>query len=94
MFTLLGPTVKKPSKLVRARYRSTLLNSSFTLSPVGTNDECFRFWEAIEAGSIPIFVPRQGYDIAELLYSQRFALAGNTMERTCKVAVSTDVRNS
>ena len=25
---------------------------------VGVNEECFRFWEAIEAGSIPIYVPR------------------------------------
>ena len=25
---------------------------------VGTADDCFRFWEAIEAGSIPIYVRR------------------------------------
>ena len=23
------------------------------------HDECFRFWEAIQAGSIPVFVPRR-----------------------------------
>ena len=39
-------------------YREVLLNSSFTLCPVGTADDNFRFWEAIEAGSIPILVPR------------------------------------
>lgn len=25
----------------------------------GDHDECFRFWEAIEAGSIPVFVRRE-----------------------------------
>jgi hypothetical protein len=40
------------------RYRETLLASSFTLAPVGTADDCFRFWEAIEAGSVPVFVRR------------------------------------
>lgn len=39
-------------------YRSVLQRSSFTLCPVGTGDDNFRFWEAIEAGSIPIVVPR------------------------------------
>lgn len=39
-------------------YRDTLLNSSFTLCPVGGADDNFRFWEAIEAGSVPIFVRR------------------------------------
>ncbi len=41
-----------------AEYRTILLRSSFTLCPVGTGDDNFRFWEAIEAGSIPITVPR------------------------------------
>jgi len=35
-------------------YRSLLLNSVFTLSPIGNNVECFRIWEACEAGSIPV----------------------------------------
>ena len=39
-------------------YRQALLDSSFTLCPVGAGDDSFRFWEAIEAGSIPILVPR------------------------------------
>ena len=42
----------------RDSYREVLLKSSYTLCPVGTADDCFRFWEAIEAGSIPIFVRR------------------------------------
>jgi hypothetical protein len=40
------------------KYRDILLNSDFTLSPVGDHDDCFRFWEAIQAGSIPVFVSR------------------------------------
>ena len=39
-------------------YREMLLASSFTLCPVGESEDSHRFWEAIEAGSIPIFVPR------------------------------------
>ena len=31
-----------------------VLDSVFTLSPAGHNPECFRMFEAIEAGSIPI----------------------------------------
>ena len=42
----------------KEEYRQILLDSSFTLCPVGTGDDNFRFWEAIEAGSIPVFVPR------------------------------------
>jgi hypothetical protein len=37
-------------------WREVLLNSSFTLSPAGKNNECFRMWEAAEAGSIPVLV--------------------------------------
>jgi hypothetical protein len=50
--------VRSPDVERRETYRSTLLDSSFTLAPVGNGDESHRFWEAIEAGSIPIFVPR------------------------------------
>lgn len=35
-------------------YDQILRNSIFTLSPFGHNPECFRFFEAIEAGSIPV----------------------------------------
>ena len=52
--------VRNPDSSTVDEYRDTLLASSFTLAPVGTADDCFRFWEAIEAGSIPIFVRRMG----------------------------------
>lgn len=52
--------VRNPDQTTADEYRATLLSSSFTLAPVGTADDCFRFWEAIEAGSIPIFVRRMG----------------------------------
>ena len=35
-------------------YMCVVLDSVFTLSPTGHNPECFRMFEAIEAGSIPI----------------------------------------
>ena len=35
-------------------YMRVVLDSVFTLSPAGHNPECFRMFEAIEAGSIPI----------------------------------------
>ncbi|KAL3789362.1 hypothetical protein ACHAW5_005114 [Stephanodiscus triporus] len=35
-------------------YIRVVLDSVFTLSPAGHNPECFRLYEAIEAGSIPI----------------------------------------
>jgi len=35
-------------------YRQVLLNSVFTLSPIGHNPEAYRIYEACEAGSIPI----------------------------------------
>lgn len=50
--------VRDPNMTTQYEYRNTLLASSFTLAPVGTADDCFRFWESIEAGSIPIFVRR------------------------------------
>eukprot|EP00668_Euglena_longa_P029689 GGOE01037056.1.p1 GENE.GGOE01037056.1~~GGOE01037056.1.p1 ORF type:complete len:567 (+),score=114.69 GGOE01037056.1:42-1703(+) len=43
-----------------AAYRDVLLDSLFTLAPPGHNAESFRFWEALECGSIPIvFSARQ-----------------------------------
>lgn len=48
-----------PNETTLNEYRETLLQSSFTLAPVGYGDDTYRFWEAIEAGSIPIFVPRK-----------------------------------
>eukprot|EP00055_Hartaetosiga_balthica_P008490 m.31805 g.31805 ORF g.31805 m.31805 type:complete len:453 (+) comp6336_c0_seq1:74-1432(+) len=35
-------------------YKNILLQSDFTLSPIGQNTECYRHYEAIVAGSIPI----------------------------------------
>ena len=37
-------------------YMEVLLDSVFTLTPAGHNPECYRMYEAIEAGSIPVFV--------------------------------------
>ena len=36
-------------------YVKVLLDSVFTLAPAGGSPECFRMFEAVEAGSIPIF---------------------------------------
>ena len=35
-------------------YMQVLLESTFTLAPSGHNPECFRLYEAVEAGSIPV----------------------------------------
>nr|XP_026691377.1 ribitol-5-phosphate xylosyltransferase 1 isoform X2 [Ciona intestinalis] len=35
-------------------YQHALLNSDLTLSPVGKNSECYRTYEALEYGSIPV----------------------------------------
>ena len=37
-------------------YMEVLLDSVFTLVPAGHNPECFRMYEAVEAGSVPVFV--------------------------------------
>lgn len=42
------------SKESRAEYLSILQDSDFTLNPVGENTECYRIYEALELGSIPI----------------------------------------
>lgn len=39
-----------------SRYATLLATSQFTLSPTGHNPECFRLYEAMEAGSIPVLV--------------------------------------
>jgi hypothetical protein len=44
-----------------SRYSNILLKSQFTLSPSGHHPECFRLYEAIEAGSIPIIVIDEAY---------------------------------
>lgn len=40
--------------LPTSKYRNILLKSILTLVPAGHNPECFRFYEALEAGSIPV----------------------------------------
>ena len=47
-------TTHKP--LGPEQYRSVVVDSIFTLSPPGKNPECYRLWEAAEAGSIPVVV--------------------------------------
>lgn len=42
-------------------YAKVLMDSKFTLSPAGHNPECFRIFEAIIAGSIPIVVMDDEY---------------------------------
>ena len=44
-------------------YRKVLLNSTFTLCPSGYNPESYRIFEAVEAGSIPIIVLDQQYQV-------------------------------
>mmetsp|Transcript_80542 Transcript_80542/g.141887 ORF Transcript_80542/g.141887 Transcript_80542/m.141887 type:complete len:462 (-) Transcript_80542:54-1439(-) len=39
-----------------AEYKQVLLDSLFTLVPMGHSPECYRFYEALEAGSIPVVV--------------------------------------
>ena len=43
-------------------YMRVVLDSTFTLAPAGHNPECFRIYEAIEAGSIPVLVRRDIMD--------------------------------
>lgn len=65
-FLKIAPVWPKNLKLSRLhlqppQYVEILLNSTFTLSPQGHNAECFRIYEAIEAGSIPIIVLGEEY---------------------------------
>jgi len=43
-------------------YARVLLDSIFTLSPGGVNPECYRLYEAVEAGSIPVLVRADLHD--------------------------------
>ena len=45
-----------PTKLTPQTFVEVVLDSIFTLSPAGHNPECFRLFEAVEAGSIPVLV--------------------------------------
>jgi hypothetical protein len=55
-------------KLSPREYRRILSDSRFTLSPMGfSNCDTFRFWEAIEFGSIPIFANTNKFYFHNLL---------------------------
>jgi len=47
---------RRTEQLPNRDYVAALLDSVFTLSPAGHNPECYRLFEAIEAGSIPVLV--------------------------------------
>ena len=49
-----NPNSASNSLVDTTAYMRTLLDSTFTLSPACHNPECFRLYEAVEAGSIPI----------------------------------------
>eukprot|EP00181_Compsopogon_caeruleus_P005468 CAMPEP_0184685402 /NCGR_PEP_ID=MMETSP0312-20130426/18864_1 /TAXON_ID=31354 /ORGANISM="Compsopogon coeruleus, Strain SAG 36.94" /LENGTH=397 /DNA_ID=CAMNT_0027139477 /DNA_START=124 /DNA_END=1314 /DNA_ORIENTATION=+ len=44
-----------------AEYAATLMDTIFTLSPTGHHPECYRMFEAIEAGSIPVIALDEEY---------------------------------
>jgi len=46
----------RTQQLYTRDYMAALLDSVFTLAPAGHNPECYRLFEAIEAGSIPVLV--------------------------------------
>uniref|UniRef100_A0A7S1XBJ5 RXYLT1 C-terminal domain-containing protein n=1 Tax=Compsopogon caeruleus TaxID=31354 RepID=A0A7S1XBJ5_9RHOD len=50
-----------PGFVNAANYTNILHNSVFTLSPVGHHPECFRMYEAMDAGSIPIIALDETY---------------------------------
>ena len=50
------PNDTKSEQLDTDQYVQVLYDSTFTLTPAGHNPECYRIYEAIEAGSIPILV--------------------------------------
>lgn len=50
------PNDPATDQLPTADYMEVLLDSVFTLAPAGHNPECFRIYEAVEAGSIPIIL--------------------------------------
>jgi len=53
-----APNVNSPSteQVGTNEYIKVLLDSVFTLAPAGHNPECYRLYEAVESGSIPIIV--------------------------------------
>ena len=55
-------------------YTEVIVNSIFTLSPAGHNPECFRLFEAVEAGSIPVMVKSDLYITTTDIHPCREAL--------------------
>ncbi|KAL7534906.1 hypothetical protein ACHAXR_006151 [Thalassiosira sp. AJA248-18] len=53
---------RRTEQLHTDSYMNALLDSVFTLSPAGGNPECYRMFEAVEAGSIPILVKSDLYN--------------------------------
>lgn len=51
----------KSEQLHTDLYIEVLLDSVFTLAPAGHNPECYRLFEAVEAGSIPVLVKNDLY---------------------------------
>ncbi len=47
----------------RSKYFETLTKSTFVPIPAGNNPDTFRFYEALEAGAIPIYVRENGDDV-------------------------------
>lgn len=51
-----------PDLISRSEYFKILTKSTFVPIPMGNNADTFRFYEALEAGAIPIYVREQGDD--------------------------------
>eukprot|EP00579_Thalassiosira_antarctica_P016089 CAMPEP_0201933366 /NCGR_PEP_ID=MMETSP0903-20130614/31418_1 /ASSEMBLY_ACC=CAM_ASM_000552 /TAXON_ID=420261 /ORGANISM="Thalassiosira antarctica, Strain CCMP982" /LENGTH=137 /DNA_ID=CAMNT_0048473285 /DNA_START=68 /DNA_END=478 /DNA_ORIENTATION=- len=55
-------------------YIEVLLDSVFTLAPAGHNPECYRLFEAVEAGSIPVLIKNDLYAKQRSQYSCKESL--------------------
>lgn len=53
---------KSQTHMQPSEYAKVLLNSIFTLAPIGNNPESFRIYEAIESGSIPVIAKDAKYN--------------------------------
>lgn len=49
------------AQMTTESYMNALLDSAFTIAPGGHNPECFRMFEAVEAGSIPVLIKNDLY---------------------------------
>lgn len=64
-------TWESPERVDRAESLAILLNSWFVPCPRGQNPETFRFYEALEAGAVPMLVKEDGME-PYLNYLSRF----------------------